>query len=104
MFVQQLRAIQEHCGYLPKEEIVRLAARLGVPLHRLHEVISFFPHFRLEPPPDVEVHVCRDQACHLRGAAECLSIAEGVAGEFGGEPGQGRGRLLPGPLRRARPC
>ena len=84
MIVKQLRAIQEHHGYLPKEQIVKLAAQLDVPLHRLHEVISFFPHFRLEPPPDVEVHVCRDQACHLRGAAQCLSLLRGVAGEFGG--------------------
>ena len=85
MIVQQLRAIQEHDGYLPAEQIVGLAKRLGEPLHRLHEVISFFPHFRLKPPPDVEVYVCRDQACHLAGSAQCISMLGGVAGEFGGE-------------------
>jgi formate dehydrogenase beta subunit len=85
MFAQNLHAIQERCGYLPSEELKDLSARLGVPLHRLHEVISFFPHFRLEPPPDVVVRVCRDQACHLRGAADCLVGLEGVAREFGGE-------------------
>jgi formate dehydrogenase beta subunit len=85
VIVQQLRAIQEVHGYLPIEQIVALSERLGEPLHRLHEVISFFPHFRLEPPPDVEVHVCRDQACHLGGAAQCLSMLRGVAAEFGGE-------------------
>ncbi len=85
MLVPQLRAIQERLGYLPREEIERLAARLGVPLHRLHEVVSFFPHFRLQPPPDVEVHVCRDLACHLRGAAGCLLGLRDVASEFGGD-------------------
>ncbi len=85
MFIPQLRSIQELHGYLPPEEIKDLSDRLGVPPHQLHEVISFFPHFRLEPPPDVEVHVCRDQACHLRGAAECLLGLQVVAGEFGGE-------------------
>jgi NADH:ubiquinone oxidoreductase subunit F (NADH-binding)/NADH:ubiquinone oxidoreductase subunit E len=85
MFVQELRAIQEAIGYLPREGIEGLAAGLGVPQHRLHEVISFFPHFRLEPPPAVEVHVCRDQACHLRGATACLRTLKEVAGEFGGE-------------------
>ena len=68
MFAQPLRAIQERCGYLPAEEIKDLSTELGVPLHSLHEFISFFPHFRLEPPPDVVVRVCRDQACHLAGA------------------------------------
>jgi NADH:ubiquinone oxidoreductase subunit F (NADH-binding)/NADH:ubiquinone oxidoreductase subunit E len=85
MFVQHLRAIQERCGYLPREELETLSSRLGVHLHRLHEVISFFPHFRLAPPPDVEVHVCRDLACHLRGAPECLRTLQKVAEEFGGE-------------------
>ena len=87
MFVPSLRAIQERFGYLPKEEIEQLSARLEVPLHRLHEVISFFPHFRLEPPPDVEVHVCRDQACHLRGAVDCRNRLEDLSAEFGG-PGR----------------
>jgi NADH:ubiquinone oxidoreductase subunit F (NADH-binding)/NADH:ubiquinone oxidoreductase subunit E len=82
--VKELRAIQEHLGYLPKEEIKGLPDRLGVPLHRVHEVISFFPHFRCEPPPDVEVHVCRDQACHLRGAVDCTNRLKTVADEFGG--------------------
>jgi formate dehydrogenase beta subunit len=85
MLVRQLRAIQERTGYLPREEIERLSDRLDVPLHRIHEVISFFPHFRLKPPPNVEVHVCRDIACHLRGAPGCLARLEAVAGEFGGE-------------------
>jgi formate dehydrogenase beta subunit len=85
MIVQQLRAIQEQYGYLPVEQIVGLAKQLGEPLHRLHEVITFFPHFRLQPPPDVAVYVCRDQACHLRGAPQCLALLKGVPAEFGGE-------------------
>ena len=84
MFVPSLRAIQERCGYLPREEIKQLSARLDVPLHRLHEVISFFPHFRLEPGPEIQVQVCRDQACHLRGSEACRHRLEEVSAEFGG--------------------
>ena len=54
MLVPQLRAIQERVGYLSDEELKRLAAKLDVRLHRIHEIISSFPHFRREPPPDVE--------------------------------------------------
>ncbi len=85
MLVQQLRAIQERNGYLKREDLESLSTRLDVPLHRIHEVVSFFPHFRLHPPPPVEVHVCRDIACHLRGAPGCLAALEAVASEFGGE-------------------
>lgn len=69
MIVDGLRRIQHEHGYLPEPEIGQLAERLDVPLHRLHEVISFFPHYRQSPPPAVCVHVCRDLACRLRGSA-----------------------------------
>jgi NADH:ubiquinone oxidoreductase subunit F (NADH-binding)/NADH:ubiquinone oxidoreductase subunit E len=70
MIVQALHEIQDEHGYLPKSELKSLAARTGVPLYRLQEVASFFPHFRLgdQPPPPISVKVCRDMACHLRGA------------------------------------
>ncbi len=85
MFIPRLREIQDRVGWLPREELEALAARLDVPLSRLHEVISFFPHFRRQPPPDLTVRVCRDQACHLRGAVECTAALEAVAAELGGE-------------------
>jgi formate dehydrogenase beta subunit len=85
MLVQQLRAIQERCGYLPVPELERLAERTSTPLHRVHEVVTFFPHFRLEPPAPVEVFVCRDLACHLRGAPEFAERLRAVAGELGGD-------------------
>jgi NADH:ubiquinone oxidoreductase subunit E len=68
MIVQELRAIQNRCGYLPAEELNALSKRIDVPLHRIHEVASCFPLYRLSPPPVVDVKVCRDMACHLRGA------------------------------------
>jgi len=67
MIVQELHKIQQRHGFLPKDELHDLSHRLGTPLYRLNEVASFFPHFRLEPGPKVEVLVCHDMACHLRG-------------------------------------
>ncbi|MCE9605164.1 MAG: NAD(P)H-dependent oxidoreductase subunit E [Planctomycetia bacterium] len=67
MIVQELHKIQQRHGFLPKDELHELSHRLGTPLYRLNEVASFFPHFRLEPGPKVEVLVCHDMACHLRG-------------------------------------
>lgn len=88
MIVQELRKIQNRCGgYLPVEELRSLSSRTNVPLHRLHEVISFFPHYRLKPPPPVEVRVCRDMACHLRGSNRLRQGLESVAREVG------RGRI-----------
>jgi len=84
MIVQRLHEIQHRFGYLPEDELKALSQRIGEPLHRLHEVASFFPHYRLKPGPEVEVKVCRDMACHLAGAKALRSAMEGVASEFGG--------------------
>src|SRR5205823_6117279 len=50
--------------------------RLAVPLYRIEEVVSFFPHYRKTAPPQLEVHVCRDMSCHLRGSASLISDLE----------------------------
>jgi NADH:ubiquinone oxidoreductase subunit F (NADH-binding)/NADH:ubiquinone oxidoreductase subunit E len=83
MIVQELRLIQERCGYLPEGELRALAQRIGQPLHRLHEVASFYPLYRLTPPPKVDVRVCRDMACHLRGAPRLQEALEAFAQEKG---------------------
>jgi len=83
MIVPELHEIQEKYGYLPSGELELLAKRIGEPLHRLHEVITFFPHFRLKPPPAAEIKICRDMACHLGGAAACHAAVKAVADEFG---------------------
>jgi NADH:ubiquinone oxidoreductase subunit F (NADH-binding)/NADH:ubiquinone oxidoreductase subunit E len=84
MIVQRLSELQHRFGYLPDEELRSLSLRIGEPLHRLHEVASFFPHFRLKPGPKVEVKVCRDMSCHLAGARKLHASMESIASEIGG--------------------
>lgn len=76
MIVQELHRIQHDHGFLPEPELRRLAERTRTPLYRLQEVASFFPHFRTDPPPKVEVRVCHDMACHARGAAKLKAELE----------------------------
>jgi NADH:ubiquinone oxidoreductase subunit F (NADH-binding)/NADH:ubiquinone oxidoreductase subunit E len=79
--VAQLRAIQRAHGFIPAAELRELSERTSTPLSQLHEVVSFFPHFRIGPPPPVEVLVCDDLACHRRGGAALLAaLQERVAG------------------------
>jgi NADH:ubiquinone oxidoreductase subunit F (NADH-binding)/NADH:ubiquinone oxidoreductase subunit E len=82
MIVQELLQVQERCGWLPKEEMRALADRLNVPLHRIHEVASFYPLYRLEPPPEVEIKVCRDMSCHLQGAAQLTENLQAYANDL----------------------
>jgi NADH:ubiquinone oxidoreductase subunit F (NADH-binding)/NADH:ubiquinone oxidoreductase subunit E len=68
IIIDELRGIQRQHGYLPAEALRDLADRLSIPLYHVQGVASFFPHFRLAPPPAVDVRVCADMSCHLRGA------------------------------------
>src|SRR5690349_23496103 len=64
-----LQEIQAADGYLRRDKMEQAAKRLGEPLYKLHAVASFFPHFRVTPPPKVSIHICRDTACHMAGAS-----------------------------------
>ncbi len=68
MIFDDLRAIQSQYGYLPGEQLEALSQRTKIPLYRIHGVADFYPHFHLKPPPKVNLRVCADMSCHLRGA------------------------------------
>ena len=72
----ELRAIQATYGYLPSEQLQKLATRLKMPMSEIHAVASFYPHFYLKPPPKVDVRVCADMSCHLRGAPQMRTALE----------------------------
>jgi formate dehydrogenase beta subunit len=91
MIIQELHKLQHEHHYLPADELHTLSDRIGVPLCRLHEVASYFPHFRLTPPPLAEVRVCRDMACWLRGSAACKQHLTTLAGEITAGPIQVEG-------------
>jgi NADH:ubiquinone oxidoreductase subunit F (NADH-binding)/NADH:ubiquinone oxidoreductase subunit E len=65
---EDLRHVQENVGFVPTNEIARIAIRRGVAIKDVHSVASYYPHFRLKPPVRVDVRVCDDMSCHLNGA------------------------------------
>jgi formate dehydrogenase beta subunit len=71
--VPSLNAIQREHGWLPREELVRLARETRRPLYELEGLISFYPHFRTAPPAKIEITVCHDLSCWLHGADERIA-------------------------------
>jgi formate dehydrogenase beta subunit len=65
--VPALNLIQERLGWLPREELEALSRDTRRPLYEIEGLVSFYPHYRTEPPPRVAVHVCRDLSCWLQG-------------------------------------
>ena len=76
IIIDELRAVQSEQGYLPADALRMPADRLQIPLYHVQGVASFFPHFRLAPPPAVDGGVCADMTCHLPGAAALRSAVE----------------------------
>jgi len=71
--IPALTAIQERAGWLPREELIALSREVNRPLYEIEGLISFYPHFRTDPPKKVRVDVCHDLSCWLRGSDEALS-------------------------------
>jgi NADH:ubiquinone oxidoreductase subunit F (NADH-binding)/NADH:ubiquinone oxidoreductase subunit E len=63
-----LTAIQKRVGWLPREELETLAREQRRPLYEIEGLVSFYPHFRTEPPHGVAVRVCHDLSCWLNGS------------------------------------
>jgi len=83
LIVEELRAVQRQFGFLPAEQLVALSKKISVPITRLHQVASFFPHFKLTPPPKVDLRICRDMSCHLKGADR---LRANLKNRFAGAP------------------
>jgi formate dehydrogenase beta subunit len=66
--IPALHAIQERLGWLPREELEALARDVHRPLYEIEGLISFYPHFRTDPPAKVTLHACHDLSCWLQGA------------------------------------
>jgi NADH:ubiquinone oxidoreductase subunit E len=78
--IAALTAIQEEHGFISSEALEALSEKERVPLYHLHGLVTFYAHLRAAPPPPVEIAVCTDLVCHLRGAGALL---QGIAGALG---------------------
>jgi len=79
--IPALNAIQARVGWLPREELVALSRDVHRPLYEIEGLISFYPHFRTEPPKKAELRVCHDLSCWLSGADERIARLKERYGE-----------------------
>jgi NADH-quinone oxidoreductase subunit E len=63
-----LQKLQAHYGYLPKEILVLLAKRTGLPLAKILGAATFYAQFRFVPLGKNLIKVCHGTACHIGGA------------------------------------
>jgi NADH-quinone oxidoreductase subunit E len=71
-----LQRAQDAYGYLPKEVLVEISRRTGIPLTRLIGVATFYAQFRLARRGKHLIRVCDGTACHVRGAPKNVEAIE----------------------------
>jgi NADH-quinone oxidoreductase subunit F len=67
-----LHLLQEHFGFLGKEQVEWTAAKLGLPPINVWELISFYPMFNSAPRGKFHIKVCRTLSCELCGCGGVL--------------------------------
>jgi len=80
-----LQRLQEAYGYLPRNVVLEVAARTGLPASRLFGVATFYAQFRLTPSGCHTVRCCRGTACHVRGSKD---VADALRRDLGVEEGE----------------
>jgi NADH-quinone oxidoreductase subunit E len=83
--IQALLEIQRENRWLPREVLVKVSEKLGVPLNRIQHIVTFYKAFSLVPKGRHEIHICMGTACHVRGATRVLDTVEGLIGIKPGE-------------------
>lgn len=71
-----LQKVQEVCGYLSKEAVVRIGNHLNLPTSKIYGVATFYNQFRFQAPGNNHIQVCRGTACHVKGSAGVLNSLE----------------------------
>ena len=71
-----LQDVQDVFGYLPENEMQRVARHSRVPISRVYGVATFYNQFRLKPLGKYVIRVCRGTACHVKGSLDILTTLE----------------------------
>src|SRR5919206_1279458 len=79
--IPALNAIQQRCGWLPRDELVALSRDVRRPLYEIEGLISFYPHYRTTEPKAVQIAVCHDLTCWLHGSDERIAEAKARYGD-----------------------
>ena len=63
-----LHSIQAELGYVPESAIPIVADVLNLSRAEVHGVVTFYHFFRMHPPGEHTLYLCRAEACQSMGA------------------------------------
>lgn len=62
-----LHGVQDAVGHVPAQAVDDIARELNLSRAEVHGVITYYHHFRSEPPGRQVVQICRAEACKSMG-------------------------------------
>lgn len=65
-----LHGIQEHFGYVSRQAVEWIAAKLELQPINIYELVTFYPMFQQAPVGKYHLRVCRTLSCALSGSYE----------------------------------
>ncbi|MDZ5456143.1 NAD(P)H-dependent oxidoreductase subunit E [Azohydromonas lata] len=71
-----LHGVQEALGHVPQQAVAQIAQALNLSRAEVHGVLTYYHHFRSEPPKGPVLQVCRAEACRSVGGEQLLSHAQ----------------------------
>lgn len=74
-----LHWVQDRLGHIPAEAIPIIAHALNLSRAEVHGVVSYYPHFRSQPPGRLHLQICLAEACLAQGAQALAVHAQGQA-------------------------
>lgn len=83
--IRAMMEIQEENHWLPREVLVKISEKLGVPFSWVLRIASYYKTFSLTPKGRHQLQICTGTACHIRGAQEVLDAVEELTGIKPGE-------------------
>jgi formate dehydrogenase subunit gamma len=63
-----LHSIQDELGYVPESAVPIVAEVLNLSRAEVHGVVTFYHFFRMHPPGQHTLYLCRAEACQSMGA------------------------------------
>ncbi len=78
--IMALHEIQGAFGYVPWCSMEVVAEELKIPMAQIYSVLTFYNHFKLNPPGKVVISICDGTACHIKGGQSVIEAFESELG------------------------
>lgn len=83
-----LQEIQDECGYLSEEVIVKAGSLTGLSTTKIYGLATFYDQFRFVPSGKVQIKICHGTSCFLNGSGAIIDKIREETGLFPGQTGR----------------